>query len=136
MPELLTLLLSGATVPYVAVDAVVRQGLPARALSELVREGWLSWDEADRAVAPRRTLSRRLKDGGALSAPESDRVAALAGLFGQAARVFGDREKARTWLRQPSDRFEGRTPLEMATTHAGGAAVTEALRQIDHGVLA
>ena len=39
-------------------------------------------------------------------------------------------------MRQPKVRFEGRTPLQMMVTEAGGRLVEEMLLQIDDGMFA
>jgi uncharacterized protein (DUF2384 family) len=39
-------------------------------------------------------------------------------------------------MREPRARFEGRTPLEMMVTEAGGRLVEEMLLQIDEGMFA
>jgi len=39
-------------------------------------------------------------------------------------------------MRQPKARFQGRTPLQMMVTEAGGRLVEEMLLQIDEGMFA
>jgi len=39
-------------------------------------------------------------------------------------------------LRKPKSRFEGKTPVDMLATEAGGRLVEEMIGQIDYGMLA
>jgi len=87
-------------------------------------------------VAPARTLAHRRANAEPLTIEESDRAVRLARVVAQADVVFGNQEKAMSWLRQPRQRFEGRTPIEMLATDVGSRLVEEALVQIDEGYYA
>ncbi len=57
-------------------------------------------------------------------------------MLAQAQNVFGGEQQALAWMRQPKQRFEGRTPFEMLTTESGGHLIEEMLMQIDQGMFA
>jgi putative toxin-antitoxin system antitoxin component (TIGR02293 family) len=54
----------------------------------------------------------------------------------RAEQVFGDAAKAKRWLGKPSRGLGGRTPLQLAETGEGAAAVEAELVRIEHGVYA
>jgi putative toxin-antitoxin system antitoxin component (TIGR02293 family) len=51
----------------------------------------------------------------------------------QAEAIFGNKDKADTWLNQPKTAFGGVTPLELAHTEAGYELVKAELERISHG---
>jgi putative toxin-antitoxin system antitoxin component (TIGR02293 family) len=57
-------------------------------------------------------------------------------VYDHAVHVFGESERARHWLEQPKERYQGRTPLELLRTEAGGREVDNFLGQIDYGMFA
>lgn len=56
------------------------------------------------------------------------RVSALA------KSVYGTRESALEWLRQPNPRLGNRRPMELLKTPSGARIVQEQLIQIDEGI--
>ena len=87
-------------------------------------------------VAPARTLAHRRANAEPLTIEESDRAVRLVRVVAQTDAVFGNQEKAMSWLRHPLKRFEGKTPIEMLVTDVGSRLVEEALVQIDEGFYA
>jgi putative toxin-antitoxin system antitoxin component (TIGR02293 family) len=81
----------------------------------------------------RSTLQRR-KAAGRLSPDESDKVMRLSRLLEHATHVFGDIEKARTWLKFPQRGLGGAVPLDYAETEVGAREVDNLLGRIDYGV--
>lgn len=81
----------------------------------------------------RSTLQRR-KTAGRLSPDESDKVMRLSRLLDHAAKVFGDVEKARAWLKFPQHGLGGAVPLDYAQTEVGAREVDDLLGRIDYGV--
>ena len=81
----------------------------------------------------RSTLHRR-KAAGRLSPDESDKVMRLSRLLDHAAKVFGDVEKARAWLKFPQVGLGGAVPLDYAQTEVGAREVDDLLGRIDYGV--
>jgi putative toxin-antitoxin system antitoxin component (TIGR02293 family) len=81
----------------------------------------------------RSTLQRR-KTAGRLSPDESDKVVRFSRLLRHATTVFGDVEKARTWLKHPQVGLGGAVPLDYASTETGAREVENLLGRIDYGV--
>ena len=97
-------------------DHVVRQGVPER-FAELVRKLDKSEDingESSQLAVLVRTLEiKTLAD-----------------------RVFGDQEKAETWLHRPNAALSGQRPADVSQDELGAAVVREMLERIDHGIFA
>ena len=81
----------------------------------------------------RSTLQRR-KAAGRLSADESDKVIRFSRLLTHATSVFGDLERARTWLKHPQVGLGGAIPLDYASTEAGAREVENLLGRIEYSV--
>lgn len=113
----------------------VEGGLPSEAVETLRRAG-LTAAEIAALVLPPRTLAHRRAHGGRLNVEESGRAVRVARILAIAEGVWGDRVGALAWLRKPSRRFEGRSPLELVRTEPGARAVEEMLYQIDDGIAA
>lgn len=52
----------------------------------------------------------------------------------QAEAIFGNKDKADTWLTQPKIAFGGSTPLELAYTEEGYELVKAELEKLSHGL--
>jgi len=113
---------------------LVHNRLPLSVIDRLLAEG-VTKQEID-LVAPPRTLAHRRANAERLTVEESDRAVRLARVVAQTESVFGSKEKAMAWLRQPMKRFEARAPIEMLATDVGSRLVEEALVQIDEGFFA
>jgi len=88
---------------------------------------------ATKLCISRSTLQRR-KAAGRLSPEESDKVVRLSRLLEHATNVFGDVEKARTWMKFPQRALGGAVPLDYAETEVGAREVDNLLGRIDYGV--
>lgn len=84
----------------------------------------------------KKTLERRLKQGGRLKPGESERVARLMRIVAHANAVLEDEAKARAWLERPLRELSGKTPLELAATEPGAREVEQVLGRLEHGVFA
>ena len=115
--------------------SLVEMRLPASALKALVRGG-LSDAEVYELIVPRRTLAHRIARNEPLSQEESDRAVRVARIAATAEQVFGEPDRAWRWLRKPKRRFDGKSPMEMLATEAGGRLVEEMIAQIDDGIAA
>lgn len=51
----------------------------------------------------------------------------------QAEQIFGNKDKADSWLNQPKTTFSGFTPLKLALTEAGYELVKAELEKLSHG---
>ncbi|MGA7813352.1 type II RES/Xre toxin-antitoxin system antitoxin [Caballeronia sp.] len=114
--------------------ALAIERIDADVISRLIAQG-LKIDELA-FIIPRRTLTHRRQHHERLSTDESDRAIRLARLLAQARTTFGNAEKAMRWLRNPQQRFSGKTALDLASTEHGARLVEEALIQIDEGYFA
>ncbi len=117
------------------VVRLVENGLPTRVISHLIDRG-LTRREVFDTIIPLRTWKHRKSRREALSPEESERAVRTAKVLARAQAVMGDEESALDWLRTPKRRFEGRTPLQMLSTEAGGRLVEQMLIQIDQGMFA
>jgi len=66
-------------------------------------------------------------------AEKSRQAGRIPGLVAYATAIFGHTIKAERWLREPQQRFAGRTAFEVARTEHGAQIVEEALVQLDEG---
>jgi putative toxin-antitoxin system antitoxin component (TIGR02293 family) len=94
----------------------------------------LQRSEIDQAIIPLRTLQHRRSRREKLTVEESDRVMRVIRILSAAEAVYGNRERALTWLRTVHARLNGRTPLSLLSTDTGSRIVTELLIQIDEGM--
>lgn len=108
--------------PFAAFESVLKQiGLPQRQLSEI-----LGMTES--------TLARRKRDRHPLTALESDRLYRVARITALAFEVFGDEDKARTWMKRPNDVLDGEIPLNLLKTEIGASLVEDELQRILYGI--
>lgn len=128
------LLAQSAPASDMEVVKLVHNRLPLNVIDRLLAEG-VTKQEID-LVAPPRTLAHRRANAESLTVEESDRAVRLARVVAQTESVFGNKDKAMAWLRQPMKRFEGNTPIEMLATDVGSRLVEEVLVQIDEGFFA
>jgi putative toxin-antitoxin system antitoxin component (TIGR02293 family) len=114
---------------------MVEKGLPTDNIAHL-REKGLTFSEVSEIVISPRTLKHRKARGEQLSQEEGERLVRVARILVLAESVFGNREKALTWLRTADDHINKRTPMSMLQTESGGRLVESMLWQIDEGVYA
>jgi putative toxin-antitoxin system antitoxin component (TIGR02293 family) len=112
---------------------MVEQQLPTSSISRLLALG-ISRQEIDALVIPLRTLQHRRSKREKLTIYESDRVLRVVRLLSQAEVIYGSRERALHWLRQPHARLNDRAPLNLIRTDTGARMVEEMLVQIDEGM--
>jgi putative toxin-antitoxin system antitoxin component (TIGR02293 family) len=85
-------------------------------------------------IISHKTLSFRLSRGQKLTVDESDRLFRNAYILAMAEVVFGNGEKARSWLSKPKSRFSGKDPIAMLATTPGSHQVEEMLIQVVEGI--
>jgi putative toxin-antitoxin system antitoxin component (TIGR02293 family) len=112
---------------------IAEKGLPTESIAYLKEKG-LTFSEVSEIVISPRTLKHRKARGEQLSVEETDRMLRVARIITLADQVFGNHEKALTWLRQVDERLNDRTPLSMLHTESGGRLLENLLWQIDEGV--
>ena len=118
----------------------VRHGLALETQDSLLQHG-MTRDEFHRIVIPQRTFRHRTERRNrglqeVLSPEESDKAVRAARILVLAERVFAEREKAFSWMRQPKKRFHGDTPMTMLETETGARLVEQMLIQVDDGMFA
>lgn len=112
----------------------LEQGLPLDALDAVIKRGWLTSEDADRVVLPRRTLAYRRKQEQRLSPEESGRLARAARVIALAEETFADAGKAHVWMRRPNRGLGGRVPIELLQSEEGARLVDNVLGRITHGI--
>lgn len=117
-----------------ALAQAVRDGLPYSALEHLIDEGIIAEREVERYFIARRTLYAR-RHKATLSREQSDIVVRLARMQAIADEVFGRREHASAWLREPNGALGGQIPLALLDTEEGGRLVEAVLGRIAHGIV-
>ncbi len=117
--------------------AVVREGLPARALEQVFGDlSDLSMSQAElyNTVGSSRTLLRKRATGMRLSSSESDRLTRVARIVVRAEEAFGVRDKAHRWLGSSCRALSGQRPFDLLDSDAGTMSVERELGRIEHGV--
>jgi putative toxin-antitoxin system antitoxin component (TIGR02293 family) len=94
----------------------------------------LQRSEIDAVIIPLRTLQHRSSRREKLTVEESDRVLRVIRVLSLAESVYGSRERALAWLRNPHGRLDGRAPLSLLNTDTGSRIVEELLVQVDEGM--
>jgi putative toxin-antitoxin system antitoxin component (TIGR02293 family) len=112
---------------------IVEGQLAPAVIKRLVSLG-LQRSEIDAAIIPLRTLQHRRSRREKLTVEESDRVLRVIRVLSLAESVYGSRERALAWLRNPHARLDGRAPLSLLNTDTGSRIVEELLGQIDEGM--
>jgi putative toxin-antitoxin system antitoxin component (TIGR02293 family) len=113
----------------------VRRRLPLAALKGLALAG-LSDQEIERFVIPQRTRRHRQEKNQPLTVEESDKVVRLVRVQTIAEETFGDKDKAKVWLRKPLAALCGEAPLEIAQTESGARVIETLLGKIAWGAAA
>jgi putative toxin-antitoxin system antitoxin component (TIGR02293 family) len=123
------------TVPHDERDyiALVREGLPFKALESAAEALTLSWTELEKTLhLSSRTLRRRKESR--LSLIESERVLRIVRVVARAQTVLGDLPKALDWLGSPNRALDGERPLGMLDTDLGTDQVLQVLGRIEFNV--
>ena len=113
----------------------VKKGLSYRTFERFRRNTLLSFERVtDLIDIPRRTMTRRKRDGRFLP-DESDRLLRASRLFGKTLELFeGDRDVATEWLTTAQRALGGAVPLDLARTEVGAREVEQLVGRLEHGV--
>lgn len=113
----------------------VSKGFLYRTFERFQRNSALPLDALLRLVAiPRRTLTRRKREGRFLP-DESDRLLRASRLLGDALQLFeGDHQAATAWLTEAQAGLGGAIPLEVASSEVGAREVERLIHRLEHGV--
>jgi putative toxin-antitoxin system antitoxin component (TIGR02293 family) len=120
------------------LDSAVRQGLPAAALEQVLRDlvkAGVPQSVVYGVVGSARTLQRKRAAHTRLSADESDRLTRLARVMVRAEEALGQRQKAHRWLGAENVALGGAMPLALLASDAGAQLVEQLLGQIEHGIV-
>ena len=112
----------------------IQKGLRFSELETLQNSIDLPFEQLAAKLSISRSTLQRRKAAGRLSPEESDKVIRFSRLLEHAARVFGDIEKGRAWLKYPQYGLGGAVPLDYARTEIGAREVDNLLGRIDYGV--
>ncbi len=112
----------------------IQKGLRFTELETLQNSIDLPFEQLAAKLSISRSTLQRRKVAGRLSPDESDKVIRFSRLLEHAARVFGDIEKGRAWLKYPQYGLGGAVPLDYARTEIGAREVDNLLGRIDYGV--
>jgi putative toxin-antitoxin system antitoxin component (TIGR02293 family) len=113
----------------------VGKGLAFRTFERLQQNtAWPLERLLDLIGIPRRTLTRRKREG-RFPPDESDRLLRAARVFGQTLGLFdGDRQAATDWLTAAQPALGGAVPITLASTDVGAREVERVLIRLEHGV--
>ena len=115
---------------------VIRDGIGSDKIRTLAEHYHVSQESiAVLAGMSKATLTRKLREGRLLDAPEADRVYRLAKVFALARDVFENDDTASSWFGEPNRALEGKRPIELLDTDIGVARVETVLNQIEYGVI-
>lgn len=113
---------------------LVQRRIPLKVLGHV--RHYLSNVEIRTFIIPDRTKRHRLQKKQPLTVDESDRLVRMIRVQALAEDVFGDREKAKRWLREPLGELGNSPPLAVAQTEVGARVVEQILAKIDWGAAA
>ncbi|MCF6258469.1 MAG: DUF2384 domain-containing protein [Gammaproteobacteria bacterium] len=115
----------------------IKRGFPVSVIDKIITELDISQGELLEIISlPSATLTRRRSEK-RLNPKESDRIYRVARVYRSVLQLFeGDKEAARSWLREPAKAFSGDTPLHHLNTEAGADEVQDLIGRLEHGVIA
>lgn len=116
--------------------AAIRGGIASAAWSRLRAIGFTPPELASVVGVSEKTISRKKGGDAVLTVAEGDRTVRLAQLALEAARAFGELDKAMRWLRKPNRLLGGEKPLALIATEPGTVLVRRALGAVEYGGVA
>ena len=120
--------------PAAAKIAIIRSGVTARVVDEMVRYFNVSKNDIFRVLrTPESTAHKLIKDNRPLDTAASERVVRVADITRMAEETFGGREPATQWLKTPNLALDRATPLSMLDTEPGASEVRKILSAINYG---
>jgi putative toxin-antitoxin system antitoxin component (TIGR02293 family) len=109
-------------------------GKSEAAFEKLMSFGYSS-SELMRFAIPHSLLVAQLQNHQRIELPEKD-VARIVDIFEFADQVFGNRQKAQRWLREPCRAMDNVVPLDLLQSSEGAELVRDELLRIEHGIYA
>lgn len=134
-PHAYVILLGLEAFDYPDLVRAVTKGLPYRTFERFRRNTSLSFERiADLIDIPRRTMTRRKREGRFLP-DESDRLLRASRLLGKTLELFeGDMDAATEWLTTAQPGLGGSVPLDIARSELGAREVERLVSRLEHGV--
>lgn len=134
-PHAYVILLGLEAFDYPDLVQAVTKGLPYRTFERFRRNTSLSFERiADLIDIPRRTMTRRKREGRFLP-DESDRLLRASRLLGKTLELFeGDMAAAAEWLTTAQPGLGGSVPLDIARSELGAREVERLVSRLEHGV--
>ncbi|MCX6055226.1 MAG: DUF2384 domain-containing protein [Chloroflexi bacterium] len=112
----------------------IREGFPFSAFEDVRKKINLSQKDLSGILEiSERTLSRR-RATKRFNPVESDRLYRVIRILLYTESVFGDSEKAHTWLKRPNRSIGGKIPMNLLDTDLGTQQVEDVLKRIEHGI--
>jgi putative toxin-antitoxin system antitoxin component (TIGR02293 family) len=122
---------------WLELENALQRGLPPRVIKVLKIEiGATAAEIAPLLGLSPATLHRRTSQHPRkrLDPEESARAYRIARVLARATEVLGNRETARSWLREPLLAIGNRTPLDAVRTEPGAELVIQVLGRLEDGV--
>jgi putative toxin-antitoxin system antitoxin component (TIGR02293 family) len=115
---------------------LTRKGITASLLKKLINRVHINQEDfANYSGIKNRTLSRRFEETGEKLTPEeTEKAIRLARIFFESVDVFGDEEKASTWLKRSNRALNDEVPLSLLDSDIGAEQVMDVLGRIREGV--
>ncbi len=134
-PHAYVILLGLEAFDYPDLVQAVTKGLPYRTFERFRRNTSLSFERiADLIDIPRRTMTRRKREGRFLP-DESDRLLRASRVFAKGLALFeGDMDAAARWLTTAQPGLGGSVPLDIARSELGAREVERLVSRLEQGV--
>lgn len=113
---------------------VAQEGIAAKTLEHLAKQGYFPID----VVAPETTVRRRLAQNAKLSQVESERLIRVLRVQAEATQLFGNAREAMAWMNEPAEFIEGEPPIapaELAKSDSGARLLENRMRRTAYGML-
>jgi len=114
----------------------IRAGISHKVWLELRRIGFSAAELAAVVGISEKTVSRKQLGRERLDVVEGDRTMRLVHFTLEAARAFGDLDKAIRWFRKPNRLLAGEKPIDLIITEPGAALVSQTLGNVEYGGVA
>jgi putative toxin-antitoxin system antitoxin component (TIGR02293 family) len=125
---------------------LIKLGIPARALERMANDMRIPLEQLATTLGlTRATVSRKVRENGALSADAGSRAIGMASLIGQVQKMidesgdpdgFSAAEWVARWLDRPLPAIGGQKPAELMDTSEGQALISNILACMQAGTYA
>jgi putative toxin-antitoxin system antitoxin component (TIGR02293 family) len=119
---------------YVDLIKISREGLPARALNQLMLYLELSPAELRWLMDMSQSTFQRRKNNKLLTTAESERLVQLYQLIHKGLEIFEDKEDFLEWLKSRNQALGDVKPMELLRSQLGIHEVSELLGRIEYGI--